>query len=136
MKMWRGFGSEHSANLMMIGRFTSADDAEVALKEFERITEIVQSEFDEDEFEEDDSSIFLNEAITSILTGLKLYDFSARDVEHFVREHSVRRQGAELRIWTDDTDVNGFLKFLLNKRARIEVYSVHDFPDEQEPRGT
>jgi len=117
----------------MIGRFTSADDAEVARREFEQLMDVVQSEFDYDTFEEDDLSVYSNDAIKSILEELKLYDFSSRDVEDFAREHSIRREGNELRIRTDETDVNGFLKFLLNKRARIEIYSAHDVPDEQEP---
>ena len=27
MKLWMGYGSEHSANLVMLGKFKSAEDA-------------------------------------------------------------------------------------------------------------
>jgi len=39
MKIWRGYGSEHSSNLVMIGRFKTVGDAEAAKRIIDRLAE-------------------------------------------------------------------------------------------------
>ena len=48
MKVWTGFGSEHSMNLVMIGRFKEARDAEKAKQLIDRIVQQVHEEPDID----------------------------------------------------------------------------------------
>jgi hypothetical protein len=44
MKVWVGYGSEHSMNLVMIGRFDDASDAAAAKWLIDRLTKIVSEE--------------------------------------------------------------------------------------------
>jgi hypothetical protein len=46
MKIWWGYGSEHSMNLVMIGKFASVGEAEAAKQLIDRLAEGVQNEVD------------------------------------------------------------------------------------------
>ena len=39
MKIWHGYGSEHSMNLVMIGHFKSSEDAEKTQKLIDQLSE-------------------------------------------------------------------------------------------------
>ena len=129
MKVWHGFGSEHSANLIMIGRFATPEDAQVAVKELEQLRDRIQDAFDYDRFDDNPMSVYEDGPLREILMELDLYNFSSEDIEHFTRDHTVRQSGNQIVIHTDELDVNGFLKFMIDKHIRVEVYSAHDFPD-------
>ena len=130
MKLWRGFGSEHSANLFMIGHFSTPEDAQIAVKELERMRALIEEEFDYDRFLDNSMSVYTNGPLRKMLEELEVYNFSGEDIEHFTRDHRVRRSENRVVIWTDELDVNGFLKFMIDKGVRVEVYSAHDFPDD------
>jgi hypothetical protein len=44
MKVWFGYGSEHSANLVMIGEFKTAEDAQTALDLLNEATQIARED--------------------------------------------------------------------------------------------
>lgn len=130
MKVWSGFGSEHSANLVMIGHFQTPEDAEVAVRQLEKLCACVSDEFDYDRYDDDPMAAYPEGPLVEMLRQLSLAHFSPEDIEHLAREqHSLERRNSRIEISTDEYDVGGFLKFLIAKRARVEVYSGHDFPD-------
>ena len=47
MKIWNGCGSEHSMNLVMIGRFKDAGDAASAKEVIDRLIEQVSADVDD-----------------------------------------------------------------------------------------
>ena len=130
MKVWSGFGSEHSANLVMIGHFQTAEHAQIALQQLEKLCACVQEEFDYDRFDDDPTASYPQGPLVEMLKQLNLPHFSPEDIEHLARgQESVDRRNSRIEIRTDEYDVSGFLKFLVGKGARIEVYSAHDFPN-------
>ena len=129
MKIWLGFGSEHSANLVMIGRFVTPEDAAVAARELQELIDHIVSEFDYERFDENPMSVLRNPAIRDYLERLRLHIFSAEDIETLGREHHLTRRGKEIEIHTDESDLGGLVKFMIHKGARIEVYSAHDYPN-------
>ena len=129
MRIWRGYGSEHSANLIMIGRFATPEDALTAITELEQLIQQVQGEFDYDRFDDNPMSLYEDGSLREFLSELGLYIFSAEDPETFNRDHNLQRRSEEIEIRTDEWDVSGFLKFMIHKSARVEIYSAHDFPN-------
>ena len=127
MKVWYGFGSEHSARLVMVGRFQTAEDAEVALREFEELRDLIEREFDYARFDENPWDWYRNEPLTERLRESGLHYVAPDDIEHFARDLSANVNGDEVEIRTDEDDINGFLTFLIHRRAHVEVYSAHDF---------
>jgi len=37
--------------------------------------------------------------------------------------------GSRIVVTTDELEVSGFLKLMVDKGAKVEVYSAHDYPD-------
>ena len=134
MKVWVGFGSEHSANLRMIGRFETAEKAESAKRQLEELCDLVVENFDYDRFHENPMAWFEDEKLVASLRKLGLYSFAPEDIESLSAEHTIQRVGAELRIATDESTVNGFLRFMIDSPARVEVYSAHHYLDDGSPR--
>ena len=46
MKIWHGYGSEHSMNLVMIGHFKNPDDAEKTQKLIEQLSKGLEGKID------------------------------------------------------------------------------------------
>lgn len=44
MKVWTGYGTEHSSNLVIIGNFKTVEDAKEATSMIHELTEIVQAD--------------------------------------------------------------------------------------------
>ena len=130
MRIWYGFGSEHSANLMMIGRFKTSEDAKEATLVLERLSDVVESNFDYDRFDANPMSVFDNDDVREALSELKLYGLTPEDIENFAKGHIVDRDGDLVLLQTEEWDLSGFMKVMVERGARIEVYSGHDYPGE------
>lgn len=128
MKIWYQHGTEHSANLVMIGHFQDAAEATRAKEIIDALTEQVAK---------DQSNGTLTLGSPSDRYGKEMLDLLGRlnvsigpqEVEQFAYEASVRVEGNDLVLTTDELDISAFLKVMVFKGARIEVYSAHDFPE-------
>lgn len=132
MKIWIGHGSEHSYNIVMIGHFVDETKARSAEQKFQRLSAAAESELPEVGWDADKR---FTSGILALLDELKTWDLSRSDIENFAYEHTVTRNGKELRVETDEGEVQGFLKILIDGGARIEVYSGHDWTADGKPRG-
>jgi hypothetical protein len=131
MKIWTGHGSEHSYNLILVGHFVDETKARITEQRFDRLTAAATSELPELGWDADQR---LTTGLREILDELKAWNLSRSDIENFAYEHTVRRSGSELRIETDEGEIQGFLKVLIDGGARIEVFSAHDWTAEGLPR--
>ena len=125
MKIWNGYGSEHSMNLVMIGRFKETKDAEKAKELIEKLTKIVNHD-------EDDQNISNNrysEQMMEFFKSANLYTIRPEELEQFIYDVRTEVNNNEVIITTDESDISAFMKVLLEKGARIEMYSAHDHSD-------
>ncbi len=129
MKVWYGFGSEHSTNLVMIGRFKEARDAEKVKEVLDRLIEQVSAEPDVYQRDAIPQDRYFSDAMLELLRAASVYSLGPTELEQFSYDARVRVKGNEVVVTTDEVDVSAFIKVLLDKGARIEVYSAHDYPD-------
>ena len=134
MKVWVGFGSEHSANLRMIGHFDTPEDAESARRRLQELCDLVVEKFDHERFAENPWAWFLDSELRKSLDDLGLYGFTPQDLESLVGDHRIDRQGSDIHIRTDESAVSGLIKFMIDRPVRVEVYSAHHFPAEDSSR--
>ena len=130
MKLWHGHGSEHSANLVMIGYFKDVTAAAKAKEVIDRLKE--QVETDSDAGEMDVGSGSTNRYTTGmmdLLNTVKVYDVGPPELEQFAYDVNVDTKGNQVVIRTDESDIAAFLKVMIGKGARVEVFSAHDYPD-------
>lgn len=135
MKIWVGYGSEHSFRLVMIGRFVDQVAARATLETFEQLQRTVSDLVAADKIDLGwDSEGLVSDELRQALSDLNLYSLGVSDVANFAYDYSLEQDGETLKIWTDEGEVQGFLKLLILRGARVEVFSSHDWTESGEPR--
>lgn len=125
MKIWNGYGSEHSANLVMIGQFGSAEDAKAVIEKLNALRD--QAAIDDG----DDSGPGLfgaerfSDRMLQLLTKIQIYTLQPSELEQFLYEIDWKPEGDKVVITTEEYDVSALLKVLLDEGARVEVFSAH-----------
>ncbi|MBK8972113.1 MAG: hypothetical protein IPM37_12330 [Hahellaceae bacterium] len=124
MKVWQSYGSEHSANLVMIGRFKEESEAG-EVKElldflFAKLPDLVDFDVNEDRY---------NSEAAKLLQSKNIYYLSPTELIQFRYEISYTQSGNEIRFTTDEDDVSGLLKLMLHNGAKLEVFSAHNYPE-------
>jgi hypothetical protein len=135
MKVWYSFGSEHSSNLVMIGRFKEARDAEEVKEIIDRLVEKVSAEPDVYRWDAIPSDRRYSNPMYELLSASKIYNVGPAELEQLNYEVNVTVRGNDVVITTDEIEVSAFLKILVDKGARVEVYSAHYYPDTDYGRG-
>ena len=135
MKVWYGFGSEHSANLVMIGKFKDSQDASDAMRMIDEITEQVNADVDVGQIEVGELTEHYTETMLGLMRRLNIYVISPNELEQFAYDVRVNVDNDEIIVRTDEADVSAFLKLMIQKGARVQVYSAHDYPESERGRG-
>lgn len=124
MKIWNSYGSEHSLNLIMIGRFKEEHEAE----EFEDLISKV-TKFLGDNPAIDVMNDRFDEKTRDFLGANNLFCLNPQQLGHFLFEVDIQRRGNQIHISSED-DVNAFITLLVHHGAKVEVFSAHDYPAE------
>lgn len=128
MKIWNGFGSEHSMNLVLIGRFANAREAE-------RVEDVIKKIAVEASKEESIGLAFagpsaqrFSDEMLDTLMKLQVHTVRPEEVEQFISEHHLEREDSTITVTTDEVDVSAFIKVFVGAGARVEVFSAHHHP--------
>jgi hypothetical protein len=127
MKIWNSYGSEHSANLVMIGKFKDAASAEKAKEIIDEITDFISSSGDNYE-----NAARYPDGIMKLLERVGFHSIAPAELDQFRYDIRSELKGDKVVITTDEVEISAFLKLLVDKGARVEVYSAHDYPDTRE----
>ena len=132
MKIWNGYGSEHSMNLVLIGRFRRAQDAEKVEKDIKKLS---------DQASKDDSYSLafagpedqrFSEDMLSLMRSLKLNTLGPTDLSQLLSDHQLEREGDQITVTTDEAEVSAFMKLFIEAGAKVEVFSAHDYPSDSD----
>lgn len=134
MKIWRGYGSEHSSNLVMIGRFKTVAGAAETKRIIDRLTEQIRADVKAGLMDETDPPQRFTDHIMELFKEVETYIVAPAELSQFNYEFSVEVQGDTLVLTTEEYDISAFLKILVNGGARVEVFSRHDYPTAKEAR--
>lgn len=137
MKIWNGYGSEHSANLVMIGHFKSVDDARSVVEKLNVLQNGVEADLDvlrngveADDADESISRLFeakrFSDQMLELLTKIGIYSVGPSELGQFLYDVDWQSDGDKVVITTEEYDVSAFLKVLLDEGARVEVFSAHN----------
>ena len=130
MKIWRGYGSEHSMNLVLIGHFRSPDEAEKTHTSIRKLSEGLIGKIDVD------SPIDrFGDEVLDLLRETNCYNLSPRDLENFQYGTDIQVDGDKIIIKTEEMDVSAFYKLMITKGAKVEIFSAHDYPESEYGRG-
>lgn len=132
MRIWRSYGSEHSMDLVLIGTFETVSGAEAAIERMEALKVLAEAEWSDDDWRRPDER--MPQTVINELIKLNLYEMGRSDVDIYAFYHSIERTGSTVRIWTDESEIQGFLKVLIHLGARVEVFSRHQWKEDGTPR--
>lgn len=132
MRIWHSYGSEHSMDLVLIGKFETVSGAEAAIERMEALKALAEAEGVDDDWRRQDER--MPDPLTDELRRLNLYELGRYDVDIYAYEHSIERNGSVIRISTEESEVQGFLKVLIHLGARVEVFSRHNWNEDGTPR--
>lgn len=127
MKVWFGHGSEHSMNLVMVGRFKDVRSAEEARQAIESLVSQVSRE---SETGLSTGERYSKEMLDLLRMKLRISAIKPEELEQFMYDVGIGVVDETITIKTDEVDVSAFLKVLLQRGARVEVYSAHDYPEQ------
>ena len=130
MKVWRGYGSEHSMNLVMIGQFKSVDDARKTKQTIDQLTEKLA-----DKIEVGRTRNRFEDEVFALLKDANIYTLGPRELEQFLYDVSTRIEEDKLILTTDESEVSAFMKLMIDRGAKIEIFSARDYPDAEYGRG-
>ena len=131
MKVWTGFGTEHSYRLVMIGRFKEPKEAKAVEQIIKRITAQVMEEENIPSYDATPRQRRYSKPMLDLLSELHVHSVSSTELEQL--SYDVRYEVKEDSIIfnTNEIDVAAFMKILVEKGARVEMYSAHNYPDEE-----
>ena len=135
MKLWAGFGSEHSMNLVMIGRFADASDAADAKRLIDQLTALVMEEQAARQIQVGEPQDRFPDKVLEFLRKNDFLTIAPAELEQFAYDVSVKHSGNTVEVSTDESDVSAFLKVLLEHKARVEVFSAHHH-EKDKPAGS
>ncbi len=135
MRIWYQHGSEHSANLVMIGHFENVADATKVKEIIEALTkQVVEDESNGSLTLGSPPDRYGNE-ILDLLGRLNVASIGPQEIEQFAYDVNVEIDGTDLVLTTEEFDISAFLKVMFLEGARIEVYSAHHYPNTAHGRG-
>lgn len=132
MRIWHSYGSEHSSDLVLIGRFETVSGAEAAVQRMKALKALAEAEWSDDNWGHQDER--MPDTLVAALSKLNLYEMGRSDVDIYAHEHTVEQDGPTVRVWTEESEVQGFLKVLIHLGARVEVFSRHNWNEDGTPR--
>lgn len=135
MKIWYQHGSEHSANLVMIGHFKSAVEATKAKEIIDALTRQVSEDQANGTLIEGRPSDRYGDTMLDLIGRLGVVAIAPQELEQFAYDVRAEVKGDKLVLTTDEFDISAYLKVLISVEARIEIYSAHHHPDTPHGRG-
>lgn len=130
MKIWHGYGSDHSSALVMIGRFKTLADARKAHEMLGQLTECATEDLNSGVIDYHGVNDDFSEATKEKMRDLKLFSLSPADIADLaLLDARIEQNGTEIRIRSDDVDIGGFVKLMVAAGAAVEVFSAHEFPE-------
>lgn len=130
MKIWQSYGTEHSANLVLIGHFKESGTAE----ETASLIEELHAAFGGSDLAPNEAVRFPDE-VSKVLERVKFSSLAPQEVDHFRYGHRPTVKGTQLVITTDESELSGIIRLLIHKGAKVEFYSADDYPDTEHSRG-
>lgn len=126
MKVWHGYGTEHSMNLKMIGHFVDADEARAAVEAIAILTAAAEAERVAGRLEHGEPLHLFSDELLAAMSEVSIHSLGYADVEQFLYDTEIEVNGSKVIAQTDEIDVIAYIKVLLARGAKVEMYSGHD----------
>jgi hypothetical protein len=116
----------------MIGEFKTEEDANRAYELINQLREAANSDQREEIVRYFERNERFSKDTEQLLRKHQLHDISPDDIADlaFVDMH-IKLSQTKIHCQTDDTDLGGFIKLMVDQGAKVQVYSAHEYPDNE-----
>jgi hypothetical protein len=118
-------------NLVMIGTFREAGEADQVKELIDELIERVRDE-PERPMDADRLQSRFSEEMLEFLMKAKLNTIGPAELDQFNYELSASVDDNKVVLRTDESEVSAVLKLMIERGAKVEIYSGHDYPDKKE----
>jgi hypothetical protein len=125
IKIWTGYGSEHSTRTNIIGTFKTVEEAEKVESLFKQLQEKLGGVI-----EFGDNRTRFDDRLMAILHELGTFMFSPQELEQFIDNYELDADAEQLHLKTDEENISAYIKLMVHHGAKLEIYSDHDYPEE------
>jgi len=132
MKIWNEYGSEHSMNLVLIGRFKRAQDAEKVEKDIDKLSSQASKDDSHTIAFDGPADQRFSDEMLSLLGKLNLHTLGPADLGQLLSDHRLERKEDRITVTTDEAEVSAFVKLFIEAGAKVEVFSAHDYPSDSD----
>lgn len=125
MKLWFNYGSEHSSDIVLIGHFKKAADAQAFEQDLENLKRFLQ------ESPKYQSNILsFDPSIKEYLVREEISFLSPEQLDQILSYELLKRDGTKIKVNSDEF-LDGLVSWMITKGAKIEIFSLHDYPEEK-----
>lgn len=128
MRIWNTHSSEHSMNLVLIGRFKEVRNAEKVEKEIDDLKTQVLKDGSPSFSLDSPEQLRFSEDMLALLRKLNLNTLGPADLNQLISDYCLMREGDRITVTTDEAEVSAFVKLFIEAGAKVEVFSAHDYP--------
>jgi hypothetical protein len=115
----------------MIGHFREVHEAEKAKELIDRFTDLVRVEPESYQSDAGPEARRFSEEMAELMKESGIFIIGPSELEQFTYDIRVDVKGSDVVVNTDESEVSAFLKLLIEKGAKVEVYSAHNYPDKE-----
>jgi hypothetical protein len=112
----------------MIGHFKDVGSAAQAKQILDQLTEQVRMDAEAGLIEIGQHTDRFSDPALDLLQKISVHILSPDEMEQFGYDFNLKVDDANVVLTTDESDVSAFLKVMIDKGARVEVYSAHEHP--------
>lgn len=128
MKIRNGYGSEHSMNLVLIGKFKNAQDAEKVVRDIDRLSAQVSKDSDDSVLSDKPENQRFSDEMLTMLRSINIHSLAPNELEQLVSDYHLKREDCRITVRTDEADVSAFIKLFIDAGAKVEIFSAHEYP--------
>jgi hypothetical protein len=119
----------------MIGHFKDVGDAKKAKDAIDLLKDQVTTDERAGLMKIGEGSDRYTDSMLDLLGKVNVHSIGPAELEQFAYDVAVELKNDQVIIETEEIDVSAFLKVLVDKGARVEVYSAHTYPGTGHGRG-
>ncbi|GHV47836.1 hypothetical protein FACS189499_06030 [Clostridia bacterium] len=130
MKIWKGYGTEHSANLVIIGKFKTVSDADKAKALIEDLTRLVRDEEDKKITQDGLEHGAFSKAMLEFLRSRNYPSLDYGDLKGLLYDYDLEQEFDKIIVTSDDDNFMSIIKAIVYGEGKVEVYSAHNYPSQ------
>ena len=121
MKIWNSYGSEHSANIVIVGTFNNITEAQKAKQIIDNLTNIFQKDIEKNNADPLNGYEKFSKEMFEYISSGEPFDINLHNVTGLLSDVVIKQDFNKISIASKDFNFQIFLNIMLQTGAKIEI---------------